>query len=45
MNHALETFRIRPVIDSEYSFAQVSQAFERLNKGPFGKVVIRLNDE
>ena len=36
MNQAIEAL----VIDKVYGFDQVPQAFEHLEKGPFGKVVI-----
>jgi NADPH:quinone reductase-like Zn-dependent oxidoreductase len=42
-NRALRMSKIRPVIDREYGFAEVPQAFDRLGQGPFGKVVIRVN--
>jgi NADPH:quinone reductase-like Zn-dependent oxidoreductase len=31
------------VIDREYAFAEVPQAFDRISQGPFGKVVIRVS--
>jgi NADPH:quinone reductase-like Zn-dependent oxidoreductase len=40
MNDALEIMRIHPVIDKIYPFSETVAAFERLNRGPFGKVVI-----
>lgn len=40
LNDALETTRIRPVIDKAYPFSETVAAFERLSRGPFGKVVI-----
>jgi NADPH:quinone reductase-like Zn-dependent oxidoreductase len=40
LNDALEITRIRPVIDKVYSFSEAVAAFEHLNRGPFGKVVI-----
>jgi NADPH:quinone reductase-like Zn-dependent oxidoreductase len=42
MNRALRINKIRPVIDQEYAFTAVSQAFGRLSQGPFGKVVVRV---
>jgi NADPH:quinone reductase-like Zn-dependent oxidoreductase len=44
MNRALESNRIRPVIDREYAFADAVIAFQRLDEGPFGKIVIRVQD-
>jgi len=39
---AIETRRIRPVIDREFSFNEVSAAFRHFKAGAhFGKVVIR----
>lgn len=43
MNRALAMSEIRPVIDREYAFAEVPQAFDWLDQGPFGKVVIRVS--
>jgi D-arabinose 1-dehydrogenase-like Zn-dependent alcohol dehydrogenase len=40
----LEKYRIEPVIDSVYGFADASRAFDHLDRGPFGKVVIELRD-
>ena len=40
LNDALETTRIRPVIDKVYPFSETVAAFEHLSRGPFGKVVI-----
>lgn len=40
MNRALETLRIRPVIDRVYPFAETPAAFAHLARGAFGKVVI-----
>ncbi|PAQ11376.1 zinc-binding dehydrogenase [Mesorhizobium temperatum] len=40
MNEAIETLAIKPVIDKVYGFDAVPQAFEHLERGPFGKVVI-----
>jgi len=44
MLRAFEASRIRPVIDQVYPFAEAPQAFEKLNRGPFGKVVIEVGD-
>jgi NADPH:quinone reductase-like Zn-dependent oxidoreductase len=44
MNRALESSHIRPVIDREYAFAGAVMAFQRLDEGPFGKIVIRVQD-
>ncbi|MER8787082.1 NAD(P)-dependent alcohol dehydrogenase [Mesorhizobium sp. M0983] len=40
MNQAIETLAIKPVIDKLFGFDEVPQAFERLETGPFGKIVI-----
>jgi NADPH:quinone reductase-like Zn-dependent oxidoreductase len=42
MNRLLEVSRIRPVIDREYGFADAAKAFDRLDQGPFGKIVVRV---
>jgi NADPH:quinone reductase-like Zn-dependent oxidoreductase len=44
MNRAFESNRIRPVIDREYAVADAVIAFQRLDEGPFGKIVIRVQD-
>lgn len=40
----LESHPIQPVIDSTYGFADTPSAFEHLDRGPFGKVVIKVHD-
>ncbi|MET2830750.1 zinc-dependent alcohol dehydrogenase family protein [Mesorhizobium shangrilense] len=40
MNQAIEALALKPVIDKVYGFDQVPRAFEHLEKGPFGKIVI-----
>ncbi|MFC6645579.1 NAD(P)-dependent alcohol dehydrogenase [Granulicella cerasi] len=40
----LESHRLRPVIESTYPFAEAPAAFEHLDRGPFGKVVILVED-
>jgi NADPH:quinone reductase-like Zn-dependent oxidoreductase len=42
MNAALEPMAIKPVIDAVYSFDQVPQAFAHLDRGPFGKIVVKI---
>ena len=42
MNCALESLQIKPVIDTVYDFLQLPRAFEHLERGGFGKIVIRL---
>jgi NADPH:quinone reductase-like Zn-dependent oxidoreductase len=44
MNRALESSRIKPVIDREYPFPDAVKAFRRLDEGPFGKIVIRVHE-
>jgi NADPH:quinone reductase-like Zn-dependent oxidoreductase len=39
-----EVSRIYPVIDREFPFSATPQAFARLNDGPFGKIVIVLDE-
>ena len=38
----METHHIRTVIDTTYDFADAPSAFDHLDRGPFGKVVIEL---
>ena len=40
----LERHQIQPAIDSVYDFADAPSAFDHLERGPFGKVVIELRD-
>ncbi len=43
MNPFLDQHRIKPVIDKVYTFDEAVQAYEHLARGPFGKVVIKVN--
>ena len=43
MNRAIDERGIRPVIDKTYAFTDVPAAFEHLERGPFGKVVIKVS--
>ncbi|TWC76459.1 NADPH:quinone reductase-like Zn-dependent oxidoreductase [Rhizobium sp. SJZ105] len=45
MNRALDEHRIKPVIDTVYAFEDVRAAFDHLERGPFGKIVVRFNSE
>lgn len=40
---ALQRYGRRPVVDSVFSMDELAQAFDRLAKGPVGKVVLRIN--
>ncbi len=40
----LQTIGKRPVVDGIHAFADVKQAFARLNEGPMGKVLVRIRD-
>ncbi|AOH85917.1 alcohol dehydrogenase [Sphingomonas panacis] len=40
MVQAFDTLAMKPVIDRTYPFAEVRAAFDHLERGPFGKVVI-----
>jgi NADPH:quinone reductase-like Zn-dependent oxidoreductase len=42
MNKALVKLKLRPVIDAVYSLADALSAFRHLERGAFGKVVIRV---
>jgi len=44
MLRKFDEIKLHPVIDSVYSFADARQAFERLEEGAFGKIVIRVRD-
>jgi NADPH:quinone reductase-like Zn-dependent oxidoreductase len=40
MNRAIGALGIKPVIDTIYAFEDAPRAFEHLERGPFGKIVI-----
>jgi NADPH:quinone reductase-like Zn-dependent oxidoreductase len=40
---AVDRIALKPVIDAEYALADLPAALDRLDRGPFGKVVIRMN--
>jgi NADPH:quinone reductase-like Zn-dependent oxidoreductase len=42
MNRAIDAHGIKPVIDRIFAFDDVHAAFDALEDGPFGKVVIRV---
>jgi alcohol dehydrogenase len=42
MVRAIDATRLKPVIDKVYGFADVPAAFEQLQRGAFGKVVVSL---
>lgn len=44
MNRAIDAHGIKPVIDRTYSFENAHAAFEHLEGGPFGKVVVALKN-
>lgn len=44
MLRKFDELKIRPVIDSVYSFNDARKAFDRLEEGAFGKIVIRVRD-
>ncbi len=44
MLRKFEELRLHPVIDSVCSFADAPKAFERLEQGAFGKIVIHVHD-
>lgn len=43
MNPFLDRHKIKPVIDRVYGFDEAIQAYEHLARGPFGKVVIKVD--
>jgi NADPH:quinone reductase-like Zn-dependent oxidoreductase len=45
MNRAIDEHGIKPVIDKVYVFEAVHAAFDHLERGPFGKVVVGLRNE
>lgn len=38
----LEVHRIEPVIDAVYDFVDLPDALDHLDRGPFGKIVVKL---
>jgi NADPH:quinone reductase-like Zn-dependent oxidoreductase len=44
MLRKFDELKLRPVLDSVYSFNQARKAFDRLEEGAFGKIVIRVRD-
>jgi NADPH:quinone reductase-like Zn-dependent oxidoreductase len=42
MNRALARYQLRPVIDRVYAFGEALSAFQHLERGAFGKVVINI---
>ncbi|MBV8626022.1 MAG: NAD(P)-dependent alcohol dehydrogenase [Herbaspirillum sp.] len=40
---AADQLALAPVIDEQYGFAQLPQALDHLERGPFGKLVLRLD--
>ncbi|BDV37894.1 hypothetical protein DSM21852_11470 [Methylocystis bryophila] len=45
MNRAIDEHGIKPVIDKAYGFLDAHAAFDHLERGPFGKVVVWLKNE
>lgn len=45
MNCAIDEHAITPVIDKVYAFEDVRAAFDHLERGPFGKIVVRGKNE
>ncbi len=44
MNAELSKIKLHPILDSVYSFEDARKAYDRLYKGAFGKIVIRVAD-
>lgn len=45
MNRAIDEHSTKPVIDKVYDFENARAAFDHLERGPFGKVVVRFKSE
>lgn len=41
---AVDALRLEPVVDATYSLREFPKALEHLDRGPFGKVVIRVRE-
>jgi len=44
MLHKFDEVQLHPVIDTVYSFAEARKAFDHLERGAFGKIVIRVRE-
>jgi NADPH:quinone reductase-like Zn-dependent oxidoreductase len=42
LTRAVDQLKIKPVIDARYAFADLPRALEHLDRGPFGKIVVRI---
>lgn len=42
LNRAIDEHGIQPIIEKTYSFEDVRAAFDHLERGPFGKIVVKL---
>ena len=45
MNRTVRVHDIKPVIDRVYAFEDVRAAFDHLERGPFGKIVVRFGSK
>jgi NADPH:quinone reductase-like Zn-dependent oxidoreductase len=45
MNRAVDEHGIKPVIDKVYAFEDALAAFDHLERGPFGKIVVRFGSK
>jgi len=43
MLKAIEDYNIKPIVDSIYNFSDAKDAFKQLNKGVFGKIIIKIS--
>jgi len=42
ISRAVDSIGLKPVIDHRYGLGEVPTAFDHLDRGPFGKIVIEL---
>jgi NADPH:quinone reductase-like Zn-dependent oxidoreductase len=42
---AVDRIGLKPVIDAEYGIENLPAALDHLARGPFGKIVVTVNDE
>ena len=40
---AVDRLRLKPVIDAQYDFIDLPSALNHLDRGPFGKIVVRID--
>lgn len=44
MNKTFDELKIKPVIDTIYSFPEAIEAYKHIGRGAFGKIIIRISE-